>query len=429
MREDGTPVSLDELEERLKSGGTLGSITVNGKSVEAEKVQQLISSRAALEFLRSLDTDVKITDEHIENMQSLMTQIANNGLNENNSLLTSGITPNEMESLPRITFTVSKGYNGSDPGRDGVVNPTDTESVALKTQLKVTAHLDKASPLPISCHYRTIRIDGYSYPGMLNWEANDSSDKEFTFYVSAYNEDGDGKHSGNEICMIQVDNFVNAVCGDCNAWECIVPVTAAGTGTTFATGWTPKNSLNSSTLKEKTSYDKKESWPHGTNLDYTFSYGWLDDEPRDSEAQASISNPELLGNKYKMTVELDCGVSVTDEVGFRDCSRGTPGKATFILNAGLCDYDDATKKNKYREGTASELLRYEFNYDSLKQYYNTGTAAELIRNGKVPSIYSDVWDSAARKHRCGELLHQIRLCFHRCRRERLPAVCADLRCE
>ena len=69
VREDGTSVELSTLANRILNGEDVGKITVNSKSVTADKIIQLQQVNSMLEVIRLIDTDVKITDEHVANLQ------------------------------------------------------------------------------------------------------------------------------------------------------------------------------------------------------------------------------------------------------------------------------------------------------------------------------------------------------------------------
>ncbi len=211
MREDGTPVSLDELEERLMSGGTLGSITVNGKPVESEKVQQLISVKKALEFLRTVDTDVELTQEHLDNAQSLISQLQTSGLPtiETHDAPKKTMLLGAGAPMPNISITAS--IDKARVTNDCYEYGTYLNRMRPGESVTFTLSLSADPSVPVSIDYRTINGDyALKTPvsGTITWAVGDSAEKTVT--VTLPDERCD--HLGERFFVVLFDNVKNGVC-------------------------------------------------------------------------------------------------------------------------------------------------------------------------------------------------------------------------
>ena len=77
IRENGESITLSALAERIAKGETVGTITVNGNAATAEQIVQIQSVQAAIEIAELLDEEIDVTDEHVENLEGLLTGIQN----------------------------------------------------------------------------------------------------------------------------------------------------------------------------------------------------------------------------------------------------------------------------------------------------------------------------------------------------------------
>ena len=72
IKEDGESISLDDLMAKIANKEEVGDITVNGHASTTEQVAQIQSVKTALDVAKMLAQDVEITDEHVENLESLI---------------------------------------------------------------------------------------------------------------------------------------------------------------------------------------------------------------------------------------------------------------------------------------------------------------------------------------------------------------------
>ncbi|MBQ9531864.1 MAG: InlB B-repeat-containing protein [Eubacterium sp.] len=91
IREDGKSVELGALNQRITNGEKVGKITVNGKSATAEQISQISQVNAAIEVAELLDEEIDVTDEHVSNLESLLSGIQNGDVNLKNALKTGSL--------------------------------------------------------------------------------------------------------------------------------------------------------------------------------------------------------------------------------------------------------------------------------------------------------------------------------------------------
>ena len=99
IREDGGSVELSALVERITNGETVGEITVNGNSATSEQIVQISQVKAAIEIAELLDEEIDVTDEHVENLESLLTGIQNGNVDLENALKTGALRLNSPTLL------------------------------------------------------------------------------------------------------------------------------------------------------------------------------------------------------------------------------------------------------------------------------------------------------------------------------------------
>lgn len=88
IREDGESVELAALTERIANGDSVGAITVNGGDATPEQIVQISQVNAAIEIAQLLDEEIDVTDEHVENLESLLTGIENGDVDLESALET-----------------------------------------------------------------------------------------------------------------------------------------------------------------------------------------------------------------------------------------------------------------------------------------------------------------------------------------------------
>ena len=94
IREDGKSVELGALNQRITNGEKVGKITVNGKSATAEQISQISQVNAAIEVAELLDEEIEVTDEHVSNLESLLSGIQNGDVNLKSALKTGSLKLN-----------------------------------------------------------------------------------------------------------------------------------------------------------------------------------------------------------------------------------------------------------------------------------------------------------------------------------------------
>ena len=101
IREDGERVELAALAERIANGETVGAITVNGNAAEAEQIVKISQVNAAIEIAALLDEEIDVTDEHVDNLESLLTGIADGSIDLENALQTGELSL-QTEGTPAV---------------------------------------------------------------------------------------------------------------------------------------------------------------------------------------------------------------------------------------------------------------------------------------------------------------------------------------
>ena len=99
IREGGESVELSALAERIADGETVGDITVNGNAATSEQIVQISQVKAAIEIAELLDEEIDVTDEHVENLESLLTGIQNGNVDLENALKTGALRLNSPTLL------------------------------------------------------------------------------------------------------------------------------------------------------------------------------------------------------------------------------------------------------------------------------------------------------------------------------------------
>lgn len=274
IREDGNSVELSELTNRIASGKTVGAITVNGKSATPEQILKIGQVQSELELAKLLDQDIEITDEHVENLESLITGIADGSIDMDEAIERgmlsmsmadedsvaadgSGPVPENATASGQVTadeygkyaepyisdstyeashtFTLldkenTWWYSEDDTdglGQGGTVTITCQDTATSNGSLKVYASLDKAQKVPVSFD---ISVSGGGigvtyYITHMEWAAGESGEKDFTVYV---NSKGSNKWDGNLAFVINAGNIKNAsFVGGKTTWSKVVTVNAA----------------------------------------------------------------------------------------------------------------------------------------------------------------------------------------------------------
>ena len=109
IRENGASVSLAALTTRIAAGESIGEITVNGNVATAEQVMKISQVSAAVEIAELLDTEIEVTDEHVSNLEALLSGIQNGSIDLENTLKTGVLclSPSSNTLSPQTTGNVT----------------------------------------------------------------------------------------------------------------------------------------------------------------------------------------------------------------------------------------------------------------------------------------------------------------------------------
>ena len=321
VREDGRPVELKELAQRIVSGEETGAITVNGKTAEPSQIADIQQVSTLLDIIRLMDEDVKITDEHVANFQALVAGIVDGSIDLNEAiesgvlnLYTSGKkdqnggtrgtqtgTGNvEAEggyyTAPYISGSVYEAEHQfalTDPSNtawyteavvsDAVVTLScETTETAFTNNgtVTVTATLNKKQPVPVSFDWAavsdTIPLTGDT-SGTVTWAANENQlQKTFSVTLGTKASNWVGSHA----LVINAGNAINALFeGGKTFWTHTVSFTAndiAG----IATEYPQVTTSNFSFESNYATYD---------NVNHTFRFVKLTDGQFPSSGRFKIA--------------------------------------------------------------------------------------------------------------------------------------------
>ncbi|MBR2087028.1 MAG: hypothetical protein IJ906_07830, partial [Oscillospiraceae bacterium] len=282
IREDGVPVTLEDVTAKIASGAEVGDLTVNGHASTAEQLMQISSVKNALEIAKMLAEDVEITDEHVANLESLIQGIADGSVDLDAAIESGSLSVKNMNNAPSISmgtsvlaaspetdgdfpatktgtgevtadedgkytapyisgaeYEASHSFTLLDPENktyytdsttegivsDGVISLSCADTATAGDTVTVTATLNKAQSLPVSFDYAasagSIVASG---SGTVTWAAGETGEKTFTVDVAAK---GDDLWEGKRAFVINVSNLKNAVLSDqSTAWSKTVTVEA-----------------------------------------------------------------------------------------------------------------------------------------------------------------------------------------------------------
>ena len=252
VRENGKRTSLSALANKILRGESTGNITVNGNSVTPNKILQLQQASSMLDTIDLINTDVKITDEHVSNLQTLLEDIVAGDINLSDSISDGeqvvrsnrGTGLRSADPIPDNTGTgevdATNGtytapyisgstYNSNyeftlnDPDNttwytestihDGVITLTCDDTAELNSTVTVTATLNKVQSVPVSFDWSAssdvITLTGTT-SGTMTWKANDTQlKKSFTVTIG----DKSSHWVGSQCMVINASNLKNAEFG------------------------------------------------------------------------------------------------------------------------------------------------------------------------------------------------------------------------
>ena len=105
IRENGESAELSALAERIANGETVGEITVNGNAATAAQIVQIQSVQAAIEIAELLNEDIDVTDEHVENLEGLLTGLQNGTIDLETALKTGALSVQSASSPAMLAGT------------------------------------------------------------------------------------------------------------------------------------------------------------------------------------------------------------------------------------------------------------------------------------------------------------------------------------
>lgn len=288
IREDGEYADLTELAQRIEDGEYVGDITVNGKEISEEQLVKISEVQNALELLRLLDEDIEITDEHVANLEALISGIADGSIDLSGVLKTGAAALSAQNGdgqsapllmapmlrspllgtspgLPDTTVTegaVETDGNGNytghyingdtyeeshsfaltDPentgyytdsrysgvGADGVITLSCDDTTYADYIKNVTATLDKPQSVPVSFDYAVagggLGANSNAASGTVTWNPGESGPKTFRVWTA---EKGENYWRGDLAVPIRVGNVKNAkIAGNADVWNYVMLVNA-----------------------------------------------------------------------------------------------------------------------------------------------------------------------------------------------------------
>lgn len=282
IKEDGTPVTLEDITARIGAGEKVGALTVNNRAASQAQLMQIAQVKNLLAMVKLMSQDVEITDEHVANLESLIQGI-NDGSIDISEVLSGGtlslasqkktgsgnaaalggqkvsdavlrsigntvpadadgnytasmIDGTEYESMHTFTLLDPSNANYYTDSKtegvktDGVVTLSCATTASAGGTVTVTAKLNKKLPYPVSFDWAAfggaIGVQDTT-SGTVTWAANDNADKTFTVKVANKGSDDVELWNGGRAFVISVGNLKGAVLeGGKTSWSQIVTVNA-----------------------------------------------------------------------------------------------------------------------------------------------------------------------------------------------------------
>lgn len=272
IREDGESVELAEVAERIANGETVGALTVSGNDATPEQIVQISQLKSAIEIAELLDEEIDVTDEHVSNLESLLTGIQDGTVDLESSLKTGTLSLQSAGNTLLLgagndgenALTISddeKHYIGcyvsgsesnatyefnldtddtsyyTDPQYSGYVGGSNAATTAGTISLSfpsinhdkdyctgylqfvngyypitVTATLDQAQPYPVSFDWKfSGGNNSTSTPrGTVTWKAGESGAKTFDLYLTCPSN-AVQNHIGKAGYQFNASNICNAL--------------------------------------------------------------------------------------------------------------------------------------------------------------------------------------------------------------------------
>ncbi|MBQ8945470.1 MAG: InlB B-repeat-containing protein [Lachnospiraceae bacterium] len=411
LREDGESVDLSDLTRRIAEGESVGDLSVNGYDSTPEQVTQIQQVNSMLEVVRLLDQDIEVTDEHVDNLESLLTGITDGSIDmdeviedgmlsmsmtdEDETLYTDSVEPlydggsgsdatsgtvdvsDGKYTQPYIdgsTYEASHAFaltdanntswysdDGTDGiGLDGTITLSCADTATPGGTVTVTATLDKAQRVPVSFDWTaaagSIGVTGTT-SGTITWDANDKEDKSFTVTVA---EKGDELWQGDRSFSILVGNLKNAsLDGENTAWNHTVKVSANDGDAIKEEAYVWGNEVMYTSFTDPGGYDAS-----------TFKWLYVKHSFKGDRAKLTF-NHTLRTTADGYNAESYYSLS-TDN--WEDCTRGK-GKRLECYNTYQCGQKEYTSTVE-RELNGEQYINF-----GMKSYYPND-----VKNCKLTSI-------------------------------------------
>ena len=113
IREDGKTVSLDDICTKINAGEEIGNLTINGHAATGEQLCKIQVVKNALEVAKMLAEDVEITDEHVENLESLIQGISDGSIDVEDAIKNGSISVNSTKSKASLKSAPLRGTGAS----------------------------------------------------------------------------------------------------------------------------------------------------------------------------------------------------------------------------------------------------------------------------------------------------------------------------
>ena len=122
IREGGESVELAALTQRIAAGEDVGAITVNGNAATTEQIMQISQVSAALEIAQLLDEEIDVTDEHVANLESLLTGLADGSADLDSALRSGELSLSKGNGTATLMGDGDNSLNLSDDGKSYIAN-------------------------------------------------------------------------------------------------------------------------------------------------------------------------------------------------------------------------------------------------------------------------------------------------------------------
>ena len=182
IRENGESVELDALAKRISDGEAVGEITVNGNTATAEQVVKISQVNAALEIAELLDEEIDVTDEHVSNLESLLTGIQDGSVDLENALKTGTL------SLESANNTLQGAGDSSSQDELSIIGTMDGREETASAPAMLSGAADELVTSEDGNSYLGPYINGDQYEQNHPFPfANPDDENKATYYTNDLN--------------------------------------------------------------------------------------------------------------------------------------------------------------------------------------------------------------------------------------------------